>query len=74
MNTAYFADEHLLDEDQTATFLHVSTKTLQSWRLRKLGPRYFKLSNRVRYSPEDLRAYLARCAVEPVCGAVEGGR
>jgi Helix-turn-helix domain len=60
--------QSLLDEDQAAALLHVSIKTLQGWRQRKTGPRYFKLSNRVRYSPDDLRVYLAQCAVEPARG------
>lgn len=59
---------NLLDEDQAAALLHVSIKTLQGWRQRKAGPRYFKLSNRVRYSPEDLRTYLTQCAIEPSRG------
>jgi hypothetical protein len=65
--------QSLLDEDQAAALLHVSIKTLQGWRQRKTGPRYFKLSNRVRYSPDDLRVYLAQCAVEPARGG-EGAR
>jgi hypothetical protein len=60
--------QSLLDEDQAAALLHVFIKTLQGWRQRKTGPRYFKLSNRVRYSPDDLRVYLAHCAVEPTRG------
>jgi helix-turn-helix protein len=55
----------LLDEDATARILKVSIKTLQGWRQQRRGPRYFKLSNRVRYSADDLRAYLAQCVVEP---------
>jgi hypothetical protein len=57
--------QNLVDEDRASALLCVSIKTLQGWRQRRTGPRYFKLSNRVRYSPEDLRAYLAQCAVEP---------
>ena len=59
------SDNNLLDEQQAADLLRVSVKTLQGWRQRNIGPRYFKLSNRVRYSPDDLRLYLAQCAVEP---------
>jgi predicted DNA-binding transcriptional regulator AlpA len=55
----------LIDENEAAKRLGVSVKTLQAWRQRKSGPRYFKLSNRVRYSPDDLTAYLASCAIEP---------
>ena len=58
-------ERRLLDEQRTADFLAVSVKTVQNWRLRKVGPRYFKISNRVRYSLDDLKAYLAACAVDP---------
>ena len=57
--------EHLLDELAAADFLNVSIKCVQGWRLRKTGPRYFKISNRVRYSLDDLKVYLTGCAVEP---------
>jgi hypothetical protein len=60
--------QNLLDEDQAAALLHVSIKTLQGWRWRKTGQRYLRLSNRIRYSVDDLREYLARCAVEPESG------
>jgi hypothetical protein len=55
----------LVDEERAAQVLHVSVKTLQGWRQRKVGPRFFKLSNRVRYSVKDLNAYLAQCAIDP---------
>ncbi len=57
--------QNVLNEEQAAKLLNVSIKTLQGWRQRKTGPRYFKLSNRVRYAANDLRNYLAHCAVEP---------
>ncbi len=66
--------QNLLDEDRAAAVLNVSIKTLQGWRQRRTGPRYFKLSNRVRYAPDDLRAYLAQCAVEPASGSGESER
>jgi hypothetical protein len=64
----------LIDENEAAKRLGVSIKTLQAWRQRKSGPRYFKLSNRVRYSPDDLTAYLANCAIEPAGQATCGER
>jgi hypothetical protein len=63
MSAQFYAT--LLDEQRAADFLAVSVKTVQNWRLRKVGPRYFKISNRVRYSLDDLKAYLAVCAIEP---------
>jgi hypothetical protein len=57
--------QDLYNEEQTSRFLKVSIKTLQAWRQRKIGPRYFKLGSRVRYSVDDLTKYLSSCAVEP---------
>jgi hypothetical protein len=59
-------DERLVDERPAADFLDSSVRTLQGWRLRKIGPRYYKIGNRVKYALDDLRAYRARCAVEPL--------
>jgi hypothetical protein len=56
---------NLVDEEEAAQVLAVSIKTLQGWRQRKTGPRFFKLSNRVRYSVQDLNDYLAQCAINP---------
>jgi hypothetical protein len=55
----------LLTETEAATILRLKIKTLQEWRRRKVGPRYYKIGGRVKYALEDLRAYLAQCAVEP---------
>jgi hypothetical protein len=57
--------EGVVDERAAAVFLHVSIKTLQGWRARRTGPKYYKISNRVRYSLDHLQEYLRQCAVEP---------
>lgn len=49
----------LLNEEQAAEYLTLSTKTLQSWRWRKLGPRYSKLGGAVRYTVSNLDDYVA---------------
>jgi DNA-binding transcriptional MerR regulator len=54
---------NLLNEQQAAEILHISVKTLQAWRQRKVGPRYYRLSNRVRYQFSDLLQYISDCAV-----------
>lgn len=59
------AGERMVDERGAADLLDISIKTLQGWRQRKSGPRYYKVGNRVKYSLGDLREYLGRCAVEP---------
>jgi hypothetical protein len=57
--------KRIFDERPAADILDCSVKTLQGWRLRKVGPRYYKIGNRVKYSLDDLHEYLKRCAVEP---------
>jgi hypothetical protein len=60
--------ERLLDERAAAEVLDCSIKTLQGWRQRRVGPRYYKISSRVKYSLDDLREYLKGCAVESTEG------
>lgn len=49
---------HLANEHQVAKMLSVSVATLRRWRLLGRGPRYIKLSAAVRYSQEDLAAWI----------------
>jgi len=58
-------DAELLDEREASKELRIAIKTLQGWRGRQIGPRYFRISNRIRYRRADLRAFLEGCAVEP---------
>lgn len=48
----------LITAGQTATLLGVRVSTLESWRLRGVGPRYRKLSRLVRYSEADVLAWI----------------
>jgi hypothetical protein len=59
-----------MDEHDASQFLGVSVKCLQGWRFKQTGPRFYRVSNRVRYLPSDLRDYLRSCVVEP---AKQGG-
>lgn len=53
----------LLTTAEAATLLAVSSRTLEGWRAKLVGPRYMKLSdNVVRYSPKDLEAWLEESA------------
>jgi hypothetical protein len=55
-----------LNSKQAADFLTVSPRTLESWRLRRVGPPFIKLSARaVRYSSAALRQW--RDAQTVVC-------
>lgn len=51
----------LLTKHDTATLLHVRTKTLENWRVRGVGPRFVRLGGprgRVLYREVDVQAYL----------------
>lgn len=47
----------VLNENELAERWGVSPKTLQRWRTERRGPAYLKLSKRVGYLVEDIRAY-----------------
>jgi hypothetical protein len=49
----------MLNQDEAARFLHVQPRTLESWRQRRIGPRFVRYSMRcVRYRAQDLQAWL----------------
>jgi len=48
----------LMDQEQVALILGVSTKTLESWRWKKIGPRFIKVGRLARYRLADLVAYI----------------
>ncbi len=50
---------NLLDTPQAAEYLSMKTNTLEVWRTHGTGPAYKKLGRLVRYSLDDLDAYLA---------------
>lgn len=45
------------NEMQAATFLGVSVRTLQAWRVRGSGPPYLKIGRSVRYQRRALAAF-----------------
>jgi predicted DNA-binding transcriptional regulator AlpA len=52
--------EALLDEKEISRILRVSTGTLRAWRCEGRGPRFVKMGQMVRYSRQDVRAWLAQ--------------
>lgn len=54
-----------LSERDAASFLGITQRTLQDWRLNRRGPVYIKLGRRVAYDREDLEQFLADNRVEP---------
>lgn len=53
-------NNELLDTTAAAGYLGVSRVTLESWRLKRIGPAWIRLGDRlVRYELRDLRAWIA---------------
>ena len=54
-----------LSERDAASFLGITQRTLQDWRLNRRGPAYIKLGRRIAYDRADLERFLADNRVEP---------
>ena len=53
-----FELDRLLNEQQTARFLGVTTRCLQKWRLKGGGPKFVRISSRcIRYRRRELLAW-----------------
>jgi len=50
--------EPLWSVDQVADYLSMSPQTLYGWRCRRYGPPSYRLGNKVRYRPEEVRAWV----------------
>jgi excisionase family DNA binding protein len=50
---------NLMTEQEVSKRLNVSVASLRRWRLLRRGPAFVKVGSLVRYSPEDLEAWLA---------------
>ncbi|MCW5804387.1 MAG: helix-turn-helix domain-containing protein [Deltaproteobacteria bacterium] len=48
---------------QVAERLGLARVTVEMWRVRGKGPRYFKLGRSVRYARADVEAWVASCAI-----------
>jgi len=50
----------LIPKDVVEVYPELTTSegTLANWRAQKRGPRYYKVSRKVVYRPEDIEAYL----------------
>jgi predicted DNA-binding transcriptional regulator AlpA len=59
MNDQLRADpDVLLTETQVAEILNLSIRTLQSWRVRRAGPKYVQAGRAVRYRRRDVIAWI----------------
>ncbi len=48
----------LLNEVQTAKLLNLSTRTLQAWRVRGVGPVFVRAGRAIRYRRRDIIAWI----------------
>ena len=62
-----------LNTQEAAAYLGVKPCTLELWRYRKKGPRYFKLGSRVMYDLAELEAWFATRGVHTVDTAPQLG-
>ena len=53
----------LLSEVYAAELLGISTRTLQAWRTKGIGPNYVRVGRAVRYRRGDLLEYIASSTV-----------
>lgn len=58
-----------LSERDAASFLGITQRTLQDWRLRRRGPAFIRLGRRIAYDRADLERFLAANRVEPAQGS-----
>jgi hypothetical protein len=57
----------MLTQAEAARFLHIEPRTLEGWRLHRIGPRFIRYSQRcVRYRPQDLQEWLDDQVIETV--------
>jgi predicted nucleic acid-binding protein len=58
-------EQLLLDTSEAAHILTVrSTRTLEAWRYRGVGPPYIRVGGVIRYSRSDIERWLARRRVD----------
>ena len=53
----------LYTAEQVSELTGLSVETLAQWRSQKIHIPYLKVGRLVRYTPQDLEKYLARCRV-----------
>ena len=49
----------VLTSDQAAKYLNVAPRLMENWRWRKVGPKFLKVGNRIRYDMFDLKSFVS---------------
>lgn len=55
---ANIESDKLLDEREAAELIGVSPSTLNSWRVRRVGPRFLKIGRLVKYRASAISAWI----------------
>lgn len=50
--------EQLWGIEDVSAYLMLSPKTLYGWRCKKYGPPSYRVGNKIRYRPDEVRAWL----------------
>lgn len=59
----------LINEREAGAYVGKPGKTLANWRSQRIGPPYIRVGGSIRYSTDDLDAYLAERRVVPAGAA-----
>lgn len=63
-----------LNTEEVAAYYGIKKNTLEIWRCKHKGPRYYKLGTRVLYDMDDLEEFFAARAVDTMESAPLGRR
>lgn len=55
----------LFNDVKAAELLGLNVQTLRNWRFNGTGPAYIKIGRSVKYSEDDIKAYIETQRVEP---------
>jgi hypothetical protein len=58
------AINHIHTETEAARVLGLSVATMRAWRQSRRGPRFVRLGRAIRYTPEDLKQFVAANTVD----------
>ena len=57
--------DRILTEDEVAALTSFSTRTLQAWRQRNVGPPFMRVRRSIRYSQADVIAWMKAQTYDP---------
>ncbi len=61
-----------LTDSQVAARYPITIRTLQLWREKRRGPRYYRIGKKPFYTADDVEDYIRSCAVEPSAILISG--